>query len=110
MIGYALVGLILGVVLGWVSPLVVPPQYAKYLAVAVVAGLDAVLGGIRASLENNYDEEIFISGFFVNGAVAATLCFLGTYIGIDLYLVAVLLFGMRIFQNIGVIRRLYLKK
>ena len=48
MIGYALAGLLLGVVLGWVSPLVVPPQYAKYLAVAVVAGLDAVLGGIRA--------------------------------------------------------------
>lgn len=110
MIAYALIGLVFGLVLGMVSPFTIPPQYARYLAVAVVAGLDAVLGGVRASLEHNYDTEIFISGFFVNGILAVFLCYAGTYIGIDLYLVAVLIFGMRIFQNLGVIRRLYMGK
>ena len=80
------------------------------IAVAVMAGLDAVLGGIRASMASNYDTEVFISGFFINGILAAFLCYAGNMIGIDLYMVAILIFGMRIFQNIGVIRRLYMGK
>ncbi|WP_444353381.1 DUF1290 domain-containing protein [Phascolarctobacterium succinatutens] len=38
------------------------------------------------------------------------MCYAGNLIGIDLYLVAVLIFGMRIFQNLGIIRRLYMGK
>ncbi len=110
MIYYAIIGLALGVIAGAYCPYSVPPQYARLLAVAVMAGLDAVLGGMRASLENNYDTAVFISGFFVNGILAAFLCYAGNLIGIDLYLVAVLIFGLRIFQNLGVIRRLYMGK
>lgn len=110
MICYALVGLALGFLAGAYCPYSVPPEYARLLAVAVMAGLDAVLGGVRASLEKNYDTEVFISGFFVNGILAAFLCYAGNLIGIDLYLVAVLIFGLRIFQNLGVIRRLYMGK
>ena len=51
-----------------------------------------------------------MSGFFINGILAAFLCYAGNMIGIDLYMVAILIFGMRIFQNIGVIRRLYMGK
>ena len=87
-----------------------PPEYARLLAVAVMAGMDAVLGGVRASLEGNYDTQVFISGFFINGILTAFLCYAGNLIGIDLYLVAVLIFGMRIFQNLGIIRRLYMGK
>ena len=87
-----------------------PPQYARLLAVAVMAGLDAVLGGVRASMEGHYDTEVFISGFFINGILAAFLCYAGNLIGIDLYLVAILIFGMRIFQNLAIIRRLYMGK
>ena len=95
---------------GVYCPFRVPPEYARLLAVAVMAGMDAVLGGVRASLEGNYDTQVFISGFFINGILAAFLCYAGNLIGIDLYLVAVLIFGMRIFQNLGIIRRLYMGK
>ena len=110
MICYALIGLALGFAIGAYCPYSVPPEYARLLAVAVMAGLDAVLGGVRASLEKNYDTAVFISGFFVNGILAAFLCYAGNLIGIDLYLVAVLIFGLRIFQNLGVIRRLSMGK
>ncbi|WP_419572992.1 small basic family protein [Phascolarctobacterium succinatutens] len=110
MIGFAFAGLLLGLILGVYCPVRVPPEYARLLAVAVMAGMDAVLGGVRASLEGNYDTQVFISGFFINGILAAFLCYAGNLIGIDLYLVAVLIFGMRIFQNLGIIRRLYMGK
>ena len=107
---YALAGLLLGLAAGFYWPYALPPEYARLLAVAVCAGFDAVLGGIRSSMENRYDTEVFISGFFVNGILAAILCYCGPLIGIDLYMVAILIFGMRIFQNLAIIRRLYMGK
>ncbi|WP_367883066.1 DUF1290 domain-containing protein, partial [Phascolarctobacterium faecium] len=41
---------------------------------------------------------------------AAFLCYVGMILGIDLYLVGILIFGMRIFQNLAAIRHLFLKK
>jgi len=105
MIAYAIVGLVIGVTAGIYSPFTVPPEYARLLAVA-----DAVLGGARASMDGNYDTEIFISGFFINGILAAFLCYSSDMIGIDLYMVAILIFGMRLFQNLAIIRRLYMGK
>ena len=75
MIGFAFAGLLLGLILGVYCPFRVPPEYARLLAVAVMAGMDAVLGGVRASLEGNYDTQVFISGFFINGILAAFLCY-----------------------------------
>ena len=110
MILAAMIGLVIGIIAGIYCPFSIPPEYARLLAVAVMAGLDAVLGGIRASMASNYDTDVFISGFFINGLLGAFLCYAGNMIGIDLYMVAILIFGMRIFQNIGVIRSLYMGK
>lgn len=110
MLYYALAGIVVGIIAGIYCPFTLPTQYARLLAVAVMAGLDAVLGGVRASMEGNYDAEVFISGFFINGILTAFLCYAGNMIGIDLYLVAILIFGMRIFQNLAIIRRIYMGK
>ena len=110
MIYAAFIGLVVGLIAGLYFPYSVPPEYGRMLAVAVMAGLDAVLGGIRASLESKYDTIVFMTGFFINGILAAFLCYASNFIGIDLYMVAILIFGMRVFQNIGVIRRLYMGK
>ena len=114
-------GLILGIVLGLLTDIRgagrcraggvrIPPEYADYLSIAILAALDTLFGGIRAHLQNVYDERIFISGFFFNILLAASLAFLGVHIGVDLYLAAVFAFGVRLFQNIAVIRRILLTK
>ena len=48
---FAIVGLIVGTTLGWLSPFHIPISYANYTSVAVLAALDAVFGGSRAALE-----------------------------------------------------------
>ena len=101
---------LLGIAIGLLFPLSLPAEYGKFLAVALLASLDSVFGGLRAALEEKFDNAIFISGFFVNALLAVLLVFVGDRLGIDLYYVAPLAFGLRIFQNLAIIRRYFLKK
>jgi len=105
-----LLGLLLGLSFGLMTDMRIPTEYESYLSIAVLAALDTLFGGIRAHLQNVYDDKVFVSGFFFNIALAAGLAFLGVHLGIDLYLAAIFAFGVRLFQNIAVIRRILLSK
>ncbi len=103
-------GLLLGLLLGFMSDIRVPPEYANYLSIAVLAALDTLFGGIRAHLQGSFEDKVFITGFFFNILLAAGLAYLGVHLGIDLYLAAIFAFGVRLFNNIAVIRRLIISK
>ena len=100
-----LVGLIVGVVAGLILNVNVSFEFSRYSAVAILAALDSVLGAVRAELDGVYDNRIFISGFVVNAVVAVLLVFIGDKLSLDLYLVALINFGFRIFNNVALIRR-----
>ncbi len=100
-----ILGLILGFLVGQVFTFVIPAAYATYLSIAILATLDSALGGVRGVIEDNYDGVIMMSGFFMNGVLAAGLVWLGDRIGVDLYYVAIFVFGVRVFQNLAIIRR-----
>jgi small basic protein len=104
-----LAGLLVGVLLGLVLRVNVDFELARYSAVAILAALDSVLGAVRAELDATYDNRIFISGFVVNAVVAVLLTFIGDRLGLDLYLVALIAFGLRIFQNVALIRRHFIR-
>lgn len=107
---YVLLGLALGVALGIVTPSYIPKSYAPYFSVALMSGLDTVFGGLRAAMENRYENTVFLSGFFVNMLVAVFFCYAGTLLNIDFYLIVILVLGMRVFNNLAIIRRLYLEE
>ncbi|MER2071676.1 MAG: DUF1290 domain-containing protein, partial [Psychrobacillus sp.] len=86
-------GLILGISLGLMTDIQIPEVYESYLSIAVLAALDTLFGGIRAQLQQVYDDKVFVSGFFFNIALAAGLAFLGVHLGVDLYLAAIFAFG-----------------
>ncbi len=98
------IGLAAGVAIGMLSPITVPLAYAKLSSVALLASLDSVFGGLRAASENHFDNAVFISGFFMNALMAAFLVYIGDRLGIDLYYVALLAFGLRVFQNLAILR------
>ncbi|HVJ48203.1 small basic family protein [Desulfitobacterium sp.] len=105
-----ILGLLLGLGIGWFSPFTVPVEYAKYLSVAILAALDSVFGGLRAAQEEHFDSTVFLTGFFTNTLLASLLAYIGDRIGVDLYLAAVVAFGVRLFNNLAIIRRHLLKK
>ncbi len=111
MVGFVTVcGLVLGIVIGILRPVHIPAIYSKYVGLALLAGIDSILGGIKGYLKDTFDTTVFFSGFLINSFVAAFLGYLGDQLGIDLYLAAVVVFGSRIYQNIAIIRRVLLKK
>lgn len=105
-----IIGLIAGLLIGTFLPVSMPMEYAKYLSVALLASLDSVFGGLRAGLDGKFDNVVFMTGFFTNALLAAGLVYIGERIGIDLYYVALLAFGLRVFQNLAVIRHHFLKR
>lgn len=104
-----LIGLILGLLIGILIPSRIPAEYSNYAAVAILAALDSLLGGICAQLEGKFNLKVFITGFFGNSILAALLAVVGDKLGIPLYLAAVFVFGNRMFTNFAKIRRYLLK-
>jgi small basic protein len=88
----------------------VSPEYAPYLSVAALAGLDTIFGGVRAGIEGRFQNDIFASGFLLNTLLAAGLAWLGDRIGLNLALVAVIALGTRVFLNLSLIRRYWLNR
>lgn len=105
-----LIGLMIGIILGLVLNIPVPVAWSKYLGIAVLAALDSAIGGLRASLEMKFNEKLFFTGIFSNTLMAAFIVFMGDRLGIDLYLAAVVAFGVRLFQNLALVRRHYFQK
>lgn len=62
---FALIGILLGIVMGFLLPYTYNTDYSLYITVIILASLDSVFGGIRASLEERFDIEVFLSGFLV---------------------------------------------
>ena len=75
---------------------------------AILAALDSVLGAVRAELQGEYDSKVFLSGLFTNAVLAAGLTFLGDRLGVELYTAAIVAFGVRLFNNLAIIRRRFI--
>jgi small basic protein len=105
-----IIGLAIGILIGYYTKVEIPAEYLPYLSIAVLAALDTLFGGIRSHLEEAFDIRVFASGFFFNTLLAAGLAFIGVHLGVDLYLAAVVAFGVRLFNNLAVIRRILLVK
>ena len=104
-----IIGCIIGAVIGLFMPMV-SYTYSGYLAIAIIAALDSVFGGILATIKKNFNLTIFITGFFGNAVLAILLTMLGQKLNIDIYLAAIVVFVGRIFTNLAIIRRYYVDK
>ena len=103
------IGCLIGILLGINAPMI-SYTYSSYLAIAVIAALDTVFGGIASVINKKFDLKIFISGFFGNAILAILLTMLGEKLNVDIYLAAIVVFVWRMFLNLGTIRRYYFEK
>lgn len=103
-------GLIAGILIGMFIPYRIPYQYSNYVAVAILAALDSVFGGIAAMMQGKFDMKVFLTGFFGNALLAGGLAYIGDQLGIQIHLAAIFAFGNRLFLNFAIIRRFLLNK
>ena len=117
-----LLALLIGFLIFWVPSqgLQANELMARYAAIAVLAGFDTLLGGLRASLTEDFDSAVFISGFFFNVFLAAGLVALGEYFGLSaglgdsrisiMMIATVVIFSTRILNNLASLRRLMIER
>ena len=111
MILVPIVALVLGAMLALLINLgPLPGAAGQYIAVACLAGIDTVCGGIRGGLEAKFRTDIFITGFVSNVIIACFIAWLGESIALNLFLAVALVLGARIFTNLSLIRRFVLTK
>lgn len=106
----ALLGLIIGLVIGLFLNVDIPSAYSVYVGVGILACFDSIIGALAANMQGKFNIKLFISGLIGNSAIAVALAALGDQLGLQLYLAAVFAFGNRIFINFSIIRRLWLHK
>lgn len=104
---WVVLGLLVGVFAGLMTNLYIPAEYSQYLAVAILACLDSVVGAFAAHMQKTFDVNIFVTGFFSNALIAALLTYIGSLIGVDMGLAATIVFGTRMLSNAASIRRLW---
>ena len=96
-----------GIGFGILAP-TVPYAYSNYLAIAIMAAFDSIIGAWVASTKNTFDLPIFVSGFFINALIAISFTIIGESLNVDIYLAAIFVFVYRIFNNLSAIRRFLL--
>ena len=104
-----ILGCVIGALIGINMPMI-SYSYSGYLAIAIIAALDSVFGGISATLNKNFDLKIFVTGFFGNAILSILLTYLGQKLNVDIYLAAIVVFVGRMFNNLAIIRRYYIEK
>lgn len=105
-----ILGAALGVILAMVMPFYIPQEATPYVAVAILAGLDSVFGGIAAHVNSNFKLGVFISGFFGNALIAVIFVYAGELLGFDLVIPCCVVLSIRIFRNFAIMRRHILNK
>lgn len=108
---WAILGILIGILVGLGVDYTIPFAFTKFTAVVLVGILDALFGAIRAEVtKDQYDAIIFITGLFFNIILALVITYLGDKLGLDLYLAATVVFTFRIFSNVGITRRALLQR
>lgn len=110
MVWFALVAGAIGFCSVFYTGAKIPIGYLPYISLGALAGIDSLIGGIRASQKGDFRGIIFVSGFIVNTLLAAFLVYLGELLEQPLQLAAVVALGGRIFVNLSIIRREWLEK
>lgn len=100
-------GLLFGIFLGFIVQV---PVDGKISAVIIMASADSICGGIAAKMHLTFNDTILIGGFLTNLIFGLILILLGNFLGVDLYYIALLILGLRIFKNISAVKEIFLKK
>ena len=103
----AVLGLIIGVVIGVFVRPDIPIALQPYLPIMVLAALDAA----RAYFQRSFSDKVFVISFFSNVITATLLVFLGNQLGVgsQLQTAVIVVLGIRIFTNVSSIRRFIFK-
>lgn len=105
---FAILGILLGALIGFLVPVTYSSAYSVYMSMVILVCLDTVLGGVRANLKGEFDSKLFLTGIALHSATAIFLTYIGEVLGVPIYYAGIVFFGSRIFKSVSSIRRLFI--
>ena len=105
----SIICILAGIGFGILAP-TVPYAYSNYLAIAIMAAFDSIIGAWVAYMKNTFNLNIFVSGFFINALIAIAFTMIGESLNVDIYIAAIFVFVFRIFNNLSIIRRFLIEE
>ena len=99
------IAVVLGIIFGLIIPYNLTSDTLPYVAVAIIAALDSVFGGIVANFNKRFSIYVFMTGLISNAILAVILTYVGNILGINLSFAVIIVFGVRVFNNLANIRR-----
>ncbi len=103
---FFIIAVLVGILLGILIPYNLNSSMLSYVAVALIAALDSVFGGLLANLNKRFNINVFMIGLVSNAILGIFLTFIGNILGISLSFAVIIVFGVRMFNNMASIRRL----
>ena len=101
MLKYLGLGILTGIIIGFLSPLNISLINEKFLFVLILVSLDTLLASTNAKLLQQFDYLLFTNEFILNSILSVGIVFLGTILGLDLFSIIALVLTIKIFYNLN---------
>lgn len=95
---------LLGGIVGYMAPVIIPTEYNKLFSVAILAGVESVCSAIRLVVKDRFQSKTFVINFLINVVIVVLFVFIGDNLGLDLYYVVLLALGFRLLQDLDVVK------
>ena len=100
-------GIIIGIVLSSVIPTFT--INAELTAILLTVSINSIISIIRAKLESQFNDMVVFISFSINLIASILFLYLGEYIGLSLFYLALFALGLNIFKNLSIIRKHLIK-
>ena len=101
MVRYIILGLLTGVLLGFVIPFNMSLVNEKILLILILIGIDVIFAGINAKLLKQFEYLLFTNEFILNSILSVGLVYLGNIMGLDLFSAVSLVLIFKVFYNLN---------
>lgn len=101
MVKFLGLGIIVGVVIGFLSPLNISLTNEKLLLILILVSFDVLFSSSNAKLLQQFDYLLFTNEFILNSILSVVLVYLGNIMGLDLFSVVALVLTLKIFYNLS---------
>ena len=94
-------GILVGILIGFLSPLNISLINEKLLLILILVGFDVLFAGTNAKLLKQFDYLLFTNEFILNSILSVGLVYLGIILGLDLFSIVALVLTFKIFYNLS---------
>ncbi|PKL37054.1 hypothetical protein CVV38_04180 [Candidatus Peregrinibacteria bacterium HGW-Peregrinibacteria-1] len=108
---WIIIGISIGVIIGSNTAFTFPQVYIQYSAVVIIAIIDFLTSTLKAEIKKiPHSPSILFTNLAYNVCFALLITYVGSKLGIDLYLAVAIFFIFHIFNNINELRKYLFKK